>query len=81
MTSKLNVGVVDDTPTQRMVLKGLLGESYEVEEFPSGEAFLAAGRCFDAVLLDIEMPGIGGYETCRRLRAGEERYDTPVIFV
>lgn len=36
---------------------------------------------FDAVLLDVRMPGLSGLEVCRRLRAGENFQDIPIIFI
>ena len=65
---------VDDQPANRTLALALLrnlGYGAEVEE--SGEAALArlARESFDALLLDCEMPGLNGFETCRRLRAQE----------
>ncbi len=81
MTDRYRIAVVDDTPVQCVFLKRLLEASYDVTAFPSGEDFLAAMPECDCILLDIEMPGIDGYETCRRLRAQEDSGDTPIIFV
>jgi two-component system, OmpR family, KDP operon response regulator KdpE len=52
----------------------LTGKGYEVADARSGEDALARLRegPFDLVLLDMNMPGIGGLETCRRIRAGSE---------
>ena len=36
---------------------------------------------FDAVLLDVRMPGLSGLEVCRRLRAQKDTQDTPIIFI
>ena len=63
--------VVDDDPQIRRVLKvTLTGQGYEVDEAKSGEAALEKLRAprFDVVLLDVNMPGIGGLETCRAIR-------------
>jgi two-component system KDP operon response regulator KdpE len=71
--------VVDDDPQIRRVMKAtLVGHSYEVVEARTGdEAFEIFGRERpDLVLLDMNMPGIGGLETCRTLRAS---YDLPII--
>ena len=71
--------VVDDDPQIRRVMKVILaGERYEVAEARSGEAALAAFRQFlpDLVLLDLNMPGLGGLETCRSIRGSSE---VPVI--
>jgi two-component system KDP operon response regulator KdpE len=68
----LNVLVVDDQPSFRRVLRTSLGANgFAVEEARSGEeAVTILAQCaFDLVLLDINMPGIGGLEACREIRA------------
>jgi two-component system KDP operon response regulator KdpE len=64
--------IVDDDPQIRRVLKiALSGEGYEVKDVRSGEDSELALResRYDLMLLDMNMPGMGGYETCRRVRA------------
>jgi len=71
--------VVDDEPQIRRVLRVILsGENYEVLEARSGEAALLRFREFlpDLVLLDLNMPGMSGLETCRAIR---ETSDVPII--
>ncbi len=66
-----SVLVVDDEPSLRKVLRTSLSAcGFTVDEARSGEEALGAAqsRAFDLILLDINMPGIGGVETCRRLR-------------
>lgn len=78
------LAVVDDNAVQRRLLSALLEKSHEVAAFAGGEELLAeleAGATFDLVLLDIEMGGIDGYETCRRLRNREAHAGLLVIFV
>src|SRR5262245_36233712 len=73
--------VVDDEPQIRRVMKVILvGERYEVEEARSGEAALLKFREFlpDLMLLDLNMPGMGGLETCRAIR---EVSDIPIIIL
>ncbi len=63
--------VVDDDPSTRMLLRGVLArDGYRVEEAPDGDSALALceRRRPDLVLLDAMMPGLDGFETCRRLR-------------
>jgi len=64
--------VVDDDPQIRRVMRmTLTGQGYEVDDAKEGEAALnklREGR-FDLVLLDMNMPGMGGLETCRAIRA------------
>jgi len=65
--------VVDDEPQIRRVLRSTLAaRGYEVQDAPTGEDALTSlrqGR-FDLVLLDVNMPGMGGLEACREIRAG-----------
>ncbi len=67
--------VVDDDPQIRRVLKvTLTGQGYEVDDATNGEAALEKLResRFDLILLDMNMPGIGGLETCRAIRDESE---------
>jgi two-component system KDP operon response regulator KdpE len=67
--------VVDDDPQIRRVMRvTLTGQGYEVDDARNGEAALDRLRDhrFDLVLLDMNMPGMGGLETCRAIRAGSE---------
>ena len=76
--------VVDDTPANLELMYGLLKDAYRVIVAPSGERALrraAAERRPDLVLLDIMMPGMDGYEVCRRLKADARTADIPVIFL
>jgi two-component system KDP operon response regulator KdpE len=63
--------IVDDEPAIRWALrKTLQGMNFEIVEAESGEQAIALVRtiCLDVVLLDIEMPGMNGIETCRKIR-------------
>lgn len=78
--------VVDDHPANRSVALALLGKlGYTAEAVESGEEALAflAGKPCAAVLMDLEMAGLDGFETCRQLRrqeaAGGWTARTPVI--
>lgn len=81
MSDKPLIAVVEDDPVLGMVLTELLSDTHAPTWFADGEAFLASERDWDLVLLDIEMPGLDGYETCRRLRGRLEGGDVPVMFV
>ncbi len=63
--------IVDDNPMNLAIMEEVLGDDYDILLAESGEAALefASGFRPDLILLDIMMPGIDGYETCRRLRA------------
>ncbi|MFN0169464.1 MAG: response regulator transcription factor [Bryobacteraceae bacterium] len=67
--------VVDDEPQIRRVLRAsLTAQGYEVQAARTGEDALESVRNsrFDLVLLDMSMPGMGGLEACREIRAGSE---------
>src|ERR1700676_5617271 len=71
MTRRFNVLVVDDEPALRRVLQtSLTARGFSVEEAGSGEQAIdiMTQRGFDLVLLDINMPGMGGIGACRRIR-------------
>lgn len=75
--------VVDDDAPFRAVMRALLeGDGYAVEEAASGDAALAAVRDRPpaAVLLDVSLPGLSGYEVCRAIRQ-DHRLDVRVVFV
>ncbi len=64
--------VVDDEPQIRRIMRtALTGAGYEVEDAKTGEEALVKLRDFrpDLVLLDINMPGMGGLAACRAIRA------------
>jgi chemosensory pili system protein ChpA (sensor histidine kinase/response regulator) len=76
--------VVDDSDTIREDLRRLLTSAgFIVEEARSGAEALemCRGRIYDVVSTDITMPGIDGYELCRRLRAIPGYDATPIIMV
>lgn len=84
MADKGSILIVDDNPGNLQVLHTLLaGAGYRVRPAVSGEIALRAveANLPDLVLLDVRMPGIDGYETCRRLKADEKTRELPVIFL
>ncbi|UTH73268.1 HD-GYP domain-containing protein [Chromobacterium sp. IIBBL 290-4] len=76
--------IVDDAPESLTQLYGLLKDQYRVLVANGGERAMqiAAGDPLpDLVLLDVMMPGMGGFEVCRRLKAYPRTADIPVIFL
>jgi two-component system sensor histidine kinase/response regulator len=76
--------IVDDQPANIRVLGSMLGQSgYEIVAAPDGPTALKrlALRPPDLVLLDLLMPGMDGFEVCRRIRENSESTDLPIIFL
>ena len=75
--------LVDDEPGSIELLAGIFGDEYEILFATEGEKAvgLALTEEPDVILLDVMMPGIDGYEVCRRLKAEERTADIPVIFI
>jgi signal transduction histidine kinase len=76
--------IVDDTPANLSVLVDCLSQAgYSLMVAEDGEDALAqtARTLPDLVLLDVMMPGLDGFETCRRLKAAERTRGIPVIFM
>jgi len=82
MTDKILI--VDDEPNNLDVLRDCLTEAgFKVPVIESGETALELVEHIkpDLILLDVMMPGMDGFETCRRLKQNEATKDTPVIFI
>jgi signal transduction histidine kinase len=76
--------IVDDTPANLSVLVDTLAEAgYNLMVAEDGEDALAQTRRTqpDLILLDVMMPGLDGFETCRRFKAQAGTRDIPVIFM
>ena len=83
-SSKGEVLIVEDTPASLKLLSDLLTEAgYYVRQAPNGELALwtVQSRPPELILLDIRMPGIDGFEVCKRLKAAPELCQIPVIFL
>ena len=76
--------VVDDIPENIDVLSGILRPNYRVKAALNGRRALVIARGDpqpDIILLDIMMPGMDGYDICRRLKGDPRTSAIPVIFV
>jgi signal transduction histidine kinase len=81
--STCTVLIVDDTELNVDLLVDCLGDKYELRVAMDGHSALdaVAESAPDLILLDIMMPGMDGYEVCRRLKSHEATRDIPVIFI
>ncbi|MBD1832407.1 hybrid sensor histidine kinase/response regulator [Cyanobacteria bacterium FACHB-472] len=76
--------VVDDTPTNlQLISEALTDVGFEVATAINGEMALKQIQYSlpDLILLDVMMPGINGFETCKRLKENAATCDIPVIFM
>ncbi len=81
---KPTILVVDDTPDNLTLMTALLKDDYRVKVAHNGERALRLVQGSDPpalVLLDIMMPGMDGYEVCRRLKADPLTESIPIIFL
>jgi DNA-binding response OmpR family regulator len=83
MSSNFKVFVVEDDPILREIFETILAEDYGVVFFPDAESCLNSLKVDrpDMFLLDVGLPGIDGYELCRRIKADFDTMDIPVTFV
>jgi adenylate cyclase len=76
--------IVDDTPTNVAVVSGVLKDSFRTKVATHGEKALAIATGADKpdlILLDVMMPGMDGYEVCRRLKDNPATRNIPIIFL
>jgi putative two-component system response regulator len=80
---KPTVLIVDDAPENLMIMESILAKYYSLKSFSDAKKALdyAFANPPDLILLDIMMPNIDGFETCRRLKANPKLVDIPVIFI
>jgi two-component system, cell cycle sensor histidine kinase and response regulator CckA len=84
LTDKGAILIVDDTPTNLEILFDLLSNSgFTVLIAEDGESAIERAEYAppDLILLDVLMPGIDGFETCRRLKANSVTKEIPIIFM
>ncbi|HEY9673287.1 MAG TPA: response regulator [Waterburya sp.] len=83
-TEKSVILLVDDTPTNLEMLLDFLEDSgFKVVVAEDGESAIEMAEYapLDLILLDVFMPGIDGFETCRRLKSNKATQDIPIIFM
>ena len=75
--------IVDDQRLNVQLLTDILKDHYDLAIASDGERAIeiCERKPPDLVLLDVQMPGMDGYETCRRLKANSATREIPVIFV
>ena len=76
--------IVDDEPINITLLAGILKETYKVKMAKDGERAMKIANTVpapDLILLDVMMPGMDGYEVCRRLKDDAATKTIPVVFV
>lgn len=80
---KPDILVVDDDDFMHEMYAEALNKNYRIIPAENGAdaLMLVQGERPDAIILDVEMPGMDGYETCRRLKKTDAVADVPVIFV
>lgn len=84
MTAKKKILIVDDVPDNIQILIEALRDEYSVIAATSGEKALILSLTEplpEIILLDVMMPGMDGYELCRRLKDNRITSDIPVMFI
>jgi len=84
MSSQKKILLVDDSPTVLLMERLLLQDGpYSLLSALGGQeaVHLALAERPDLILMDVVMPGMDGFEVCRRLRAEEATRTTPIILV
>jgi PleD family two-component response regulator len=84
LAANADILIVDDTPANLNVLSAILGKrGYRVRPAINGALALKAAQkaAPDLILLDVQMPGLDGYEVCRQLKADAQTRAIPVIFI
>ena len=83
MEQKKKILLVDDSPANLTACKKNLKDLYDVFPAPSAEKMFEVLTHVlpDLILLDVEMPGMNGYEAMRKLKEDERYRDIPVIFL
>ena len=83
MNNKQKILLVEDNEIAAIVATEVLSPEYDVRHVENGQAALdyLSQELPDLVLLDVDMPGMSGYEACRVMRNNPAFGDLPVIFL
>ena len=83
MSNKPSLLCVDDEEFNQSLIEAALGELFEIELAANGEEALEkmASKRPELVILDVEMPVMGGYECCRRIKSDDDLAEIPVLFL
>jgi DNA-binding response OmpR family regulator len=84
MKRKIKILVVEDEPAVASLMTFLLSRAgYDVETALTGRRGLelAASQKFDLITMDVDLPGINGFDICRELKQRWISYRTPIIFL
>lgn len=83
MANRYKILAVDDDLANLNIISEILSDDYVIEIAESGESALEIAENFlpDLVLLDIMMPGIDGYEVCKKLRTSTKLSNTKILFL
>jgi len=77
--------IVDDEESMRLLIARFLVKGMKIEAQLAGTCEqalrLARNYAYDAILLDLQMPGIGGFEVLKAIRAGSANVATPIMIV
>ena len=82
--TKKKILLVDDTPSTINVIRTVLSDAnYDVFIATKGELAISKAEINlpDLILLDILMPGIDGFETCKRLKSNNKTKNIPIVFI
>lgn len=80
-STRLCVAVVEDNPDNRLLVRAMLEDRYDIDEYEAGPPALAAfhSRRPALVLLDISLPGMDGMQVLAEIRADEALHTLPVV--
>lgn len=83
MSASFRIFAVDDEPGMRMLLEDMLSDDFSIETFATAESFLERLPTDkpDMLILDVGLPGMDGYEVCRRIKNDFDTSHIPVTFI